>query len=376
MNSVKWGEFRLGDLFEIVGTKSIDSNAVDFVDNGINFVGRTFENNGIQGYINRMSFDPNAPFTITATVIGNYKYVKFQKQPYYCSQNINKLTPKNIISRWNEYIAYYFVTIVQQFVSIYDGQQGGYKLDDINNFTLNLPIIQSGDIDYDSIETLMRELEDERISVVSAYLKSVGLDNYILTEFEERSFKTFNTLKWKLFRIGNLFNKIKTNKIPYKAKDLPQSPDNEYTLPCLTSSFMNQGLNYFAPKQGATILKNVISIPSNSDVYRAYYQSNEFTVLSDAYAVQWKNSNQHLFSSQYLFMVACINKVTDLPLYSYKNKLGGWNVVKNKEILLPVNDSEQPDLLLMGNLITAIQKILIKDVVKYVNKKLEYHSEN
>lgn len=24
------------------------------------------------------------------------------------------------------------------------------------------------------------------------------------------------------------------------------------------------------------------------------------------------------------------NKVTDLPLYSYKNKLGGWNIVQNK----------------------------------------------
>jgi hypothetical protein len=41
-------------------------------------------------------------FTITATVIGNYKYVKYQTEPYYCSQNINKLTPKSIIKKWNE----------------------------------------------------------------------------------------------------------------------------------------------------------------------------------------------------------------------------------------------------------------------------------
>ena len=112
LNSVKWGEFRLGDLFEIEGTKSLDSNAIDFVETGINFIGRTFENNGIQGKILKRNFEPNEPFTITATVIGNYKYVKYQKEPYYCSQNINKLTPKKIICKWTEKIAYFSIGII------------------------------------------------------------------------------------------------------------------------------------------------------------------------------------------------------------------------------------------------------------------------
>jgi hypothetical protein len=59
-------------LFEIVGTKSLDSNAIDFTKTGINFVGRTFENNGIQGKIQKRNFEPNEQFTITATVIGNF----------------------------------------------------------------------------------------------------------------------------------------------------------------------------------------------------------------------------------------------------------------------------------------------------------------
>ena len=87
-------------------------------------------------------------------------------------------------------------------------------------------------------------------------------------------------------------------------------------------------------------MKDVISIPSNSDVYRAYYQSREFTVLSDAYAIRWKSHETQLSHRQYLFMVMCINKVTDLPIYSYKNKLGGWNVVKKKHIQLPKKDGK------------------------------------
>ncbi|MFP6083298.1 restriction endonuclease subunit S [Helicobacter pylori] len=164
-----WQNFRLGDLFEIVGTKSLDSNAIDFTDAGINFVGRTFSNNGIQGKTPPKAFKPNKPFTITATVIGQYKYVKFQTEPYYCSQNINKLTPKIIIHQWNAKIAYYFITHIQKFVSLYDGQQSGYKLDDIKNHIISLPTTQDGGIDFNFMHTLINALMKQTIQGVAQY---------------------------------------------------------------------------------------------------------------------------------------------------------------------------------------------------------------
>ncbi|MDU9720133.1 restriction endonuclease subunit S [Helicobacter pylori] len=164
-----WQSFRLGDLFEIVGTKSLDSNAIDFTDTGINFVGRTFSNNGIQGKTPPKAFKPNKPFTITATVIGQYKYVKFQTEPYYCSQNINKPTPKIIIHQWNAKIAYYFITHIQKFVSLYDGQQSGYKLDDIKNHIISLPTNQHGKIDFDFMHTLINALMKQTIQGVVQY---------------------------------------------------------------------------------------------------------------------------------------------------------------------------------------------------------------
>lgn len=134
-------------------------------------------------------------------------------------------------------------------------------------------------------------------------------------------------------------------------------------------SLKYQGLNYFVPKDVATILINVILTPSNSDIYRAYFQSNEFTVLSDAYAIRRVFNGVELLPSQYLFVVQCINKVTDLPVYSYKNKLGGWNVVKNKYIQLPIKNGK-PDYEIMHTLISAIQKLLIKDLVSMLIKEV------
>lgn len=115
---------------------------------------------------------------------------------------------------------------------------------------------------------------------------AAGLTDYILTDEEEQALLELNTHKMGLFRIGDLFERIKTNKLPYKANGLPKTPTERNILPCLTSSYQNQGLNYYVPADGATVLKNVISIPSNSDVYRAYFQSRDFTVLSDAYAIR------------------------------------------------------------------------------------------
>ncbi len=161
-----------------------------------------------------------------------------------------------------------------------------------------------------------------------------------------------------------MFERIKTNKLLYKADNLPKCATGKYTLPCLTSSFNNQGLNYYVPRNGATILKDVISIPSNSDVYRAYFQSREFTVLSDAYAIRWKSDEFMPSPNQYLFMVMCINKVTDLPIYSYKNKLGGWNVVKDKYIQLPKSDGKI-NFVFMENFIAELEAQHVAELEAY-----------
>lgn len=96
----------------------------------------------------------------------------------------------------------------------------------------------------------------------------------------------------------------------------------------------------------------------------------EFTVLSDAYAIDWIGSDKQLSPNDYLFIVPSINKVTDLPIYSYKNKLGGWNVVKDKLIKLPVNEQGEIHFDYMATLVQAI-----KDIVLYADKQIEATKE-
>ncbi|MBU1669342.1 restriction endonuclease subunit S [bacterium] len=369
LESVKWGEFRLGDLFEINSYKKrFDANKVEVLDNGkFPYVVRMGSNNGHKGYINEDEYFLNEGNTIsfgqdTATMF-------YQERPYFTGDKIKILKSK--YKKFNKKNAQFFILMMSKAFSSFSWGGSSFNVKILESQKIHLPT-KNGKIDFDFMETFISKLESEKIAELEAYLEASGLKDYVLTAEEEQVLKDFDSMEWGKFKLGSLFERIKTNKLPYKADELVKEPTDTYTLPCLTSSFQNQGLNYYAPKDKATILKNVISIPSNSDVYRAYFQSREFTVLSDAYAIYWIYDEVKLSPNQYLFTVSCINQVTDLSIYSYKNKLGGWNVVKDKNIELPTLNN-QPNYKIMETLISAIQKQVIKDVVLYVDEKKGFY---
>ncbi|MDB7995628.1 restriction endonuclease subunit S [[Eubacterium] siraeum] len=367
LSKVEWGEYKLGDLFEIESTSSFNTDRLVF-GNEYDYVTRTSLNQGIlrtTGFVNKENINPSGTWSLGLLQMDFF----YRRKPWYAGQFVRKITPKITIK---DSSILFFTTLLNKqksrllSVLVRD-------VDDVFHATkINLPT-KNRKIDFDFMESFIAELEAQRIAELSAYLKVSGFDNYELSDEELDALQKFRELSeenWGTYKVGNLFERVKTKKLPYKAKELPKQPTEEYVLPCLTSSFQNQGLNYYAPKEGATILSNVISIPSNSDIYRAYYQSRDFTVLSDSYTIRWRDNKTTLLPNQYLFMVMCINKVTDLPIYSYKNKLGGWNVVKEKHIRLP-QKNDKIDLGLMDSFISAMKKLTIKDVALYADRKIE-----
>ena len=371
LQEIKWGEFKLGELFEILSyQKRFDANKVEILQNGdYPYIVRTAFNNGQRGFIDEDTIFLNEGNTIsfgqdTATAF-------YQPKPYFTGDKIKVLKAKN--NRFNEKNALFFVTAITKSFSQFAWGESKFDIKTLEKQIIQLPIQTNGSIDFDFIAEFVAELEAQRVAELETYLAVTGLKDYELTNNEQQAVSKTG-IEWKEYTMESLFERITTKTLPYKAADLPKEITGEYTLPCLTSSFMNQGLNYYVPKEGATILKNVISIPSNSDVYRAYYQSREFTVLSDAYAIQWKDASTDVTDNQLLFMVMCINKVTDLPQYSYKNKLGGWNIVSKKNILLPTKNGKI-DFEYMENFILALKKLVIKDVVQYSDNKIKLTKE-
>lgn len=366
LRTVKWGDYKLGDLFDIDSTSSFNTDVL--VDgNEYDYVTRTSFNQGVlrsTGFVNIENINPAGTWSLGLLQMDFF----YRKKPWYAGQFMRKITPKIKVPNG---AVLFLTTILNRQKSILLSVLVRDVDRTFKNIMVKIPITNTGAIDFTFMESFVGELEAERVTELSAYLAASGLDNYELSEEELRAIANLKNVTWNKYKMGDLFEKVETKKLPYKAKELPTVATGNFNLPCLTSSFKNQGLNYFAPKQGATILKSVITIPQNSDVYRAYYQSSDFTVLSDAYAIDWIFDKRTLSREQYLFMVVCINKVTDLPLYSYKNKLGGWNIVKDKYILLPQKNGEI-DFDFMTAFISAIQKLSIKDVVLFTNRSIAY----
>ncbi len=158
--------------------------------------------------------------------------------------------------------------------------------------------------------------------------------------------------EFKEYRIEDLFEKVKTKGLPYKAKDLRGKNDEIYNLPALTAGVENQGLAYFVPRENATILKNVISVSANgANTGVMYYQPNEFTVLQDAYAIKFKGEQPT--DKQYLFLVGALTKSIRFR-YDWSNK-AGWERIKSEKITLPTTAKGGIDFSYMENYIAELE---------------------
>lgn len=143
--------------------------------------------------------------------------------------------------------------------------------------------------------------------------------------------------EWREKAICELFRKIPTKKLPYKARDLQGKHDEVYSLPALTAGVENQGLAYFVPKEGATVLRHCISVSANgANTGVMFYQSKEFTVLQDSYAIEF--IEHEISDLSYLYFVGALQKSIRYR-FDWSNK-AGWDRIKTEKITIPYINKE------------------------------------
>ncbi len=146
-------------------------------------------------------------------------------------------------------------------------------------------------------------------------------------------------VEWGEYRLGDLFEKVTVASLKYKTGDLPNVPLGRFVLPALTAGIQNQGLNNYVPREDATILKHLISISANgANTGATFYQSHDFTVLQDAYAIRWIGTAQDISPNIYLFLTSSIEAILH-GKYEWTNK-AGWERVKEERVLLPTDNGE------------------------------------
>ena len=155
-STIKFGEFRISDLFEINSSaKRFDANKVIIGEIGKPYVVRTALNNGIRGFINEDDEYLNEGNTIafgqdTATMF-------YQEKRYFTGDKIKIIKSKN--NKLNKINAHFFITMMTRSFSSFSWGGSSFNVNIIGNQTIQLPITDNNQPDYQLMDTLMSAIQ-------------------------------------------------------------------------------------------------------------------------------------------------------------------------------------------------------------------------
>ncbi|WQS67179.1 restriction endonuclease subunit S [Helicobacter pylori] len=384
LNAIKWGEFRLGDLFEVLSSKKIyHANTIKIhdtqIENSYPYVVRATTNNGIKGFIiddptftnekNTLSF---AQDTFT---------VFYQKQPYFTGNKVKILKPKFAFKSPK---ILHFISAILQFILKPLTWGLGSTTESIAEFKFSLPLKPTAntqtldDIDFDFMEKFIAELEQCRLAELQAYLKATGLENTTLSSDEEDALNVFNNsiggntpcgLTWQSFKLGDLFE-IR----PTKAYNLTNSHlfDSNAKNPVVTNSSLNNGISGYSSLE--PIEKgNQITYSDTTTSEGIFYQKRPFIGYSHVQGLYPLKYHEFWNEKTLLYIVVAFKKVA-CGRFDYGNKFNR-KIASEMSILLPTNPHGKIDFDFMHTLINALMKQIIQGVVQYCGAKIQATKE-
>ena len=350
LKNVEWGEFILEDLFESSnGNYDIQKEHIN--DKGTYVITAGLTNNGILGKtdVEAKIFDDK---TITVDMFGAIFYRQF-KYKMVTHARVFSLKPKFGITD-NQGI---FLSNSLHFLNKKFGYENMCSWVKIKSEKIQLPI-KNGKIDFDFMENFIANLETERIKKLDDYLIANGLKDYTLTAEEKQVLKDFEKQKFGEFNVIDIFD-VKNTKSILSRDIIENSGDTPY----LCASTENNAISSYISYDEKYLDKgNCVFIGGKTFVV-TYQEKDFYSNDSHNLALYFKNNKTKL---NQLYLATCINKSLGHK-YSWGNSISKAKIQADK-VSLPTKDN-QPYYALMETFISAVQKLVIKDVVLYVNKK-------
>ncbi|MFA4745052.1 restriction endonuclease subunit S [Helicobacter pylori] len=380
LNAIKWGEFRLGDLFEMErGTRLTKANRIKGTRP---LVTAGYESYGVAEYISNHDQKVFKGNTITIDMFANafYRYSE-----YSADDNILVLTPKSTMSYRIGLCVTARINAVLKAKFSYGKQ---YRQKDFNVTIISLSLKPTAktqtlkDIDFDFMETFIAELEQCRLAELQAYLKATGLENTTLSNDEENALNVFNNsgntpcgLTWQSFRLGDLFEVLSSKKIYHANTIKIHDTQIESSYPYVVRATTNNGIKGFIIDDPTfTNEKNTLSFAQ--DTFTVFYQKqpyftgNKVKILKPKFAFK---------SPKILHFISAILQFILKPLT--------WGLGSTTEsiaefkISLPLKPTANAqsldgiDFHFMHTLINALMKQTIQGVAQYCNAKIQATKE-
>ena len=183
-----------------------------------------------------------------------------------------------------------------------------------------------------------------------------------------------NNVEWGEFLLKDLFEKL---NLKFKRKkfdkrfDISQEPTEEFSLPLVNAKDGNNGIMYYGREKDWEFAEMTIDIVNDVAISTAnvYPQPQKTGVLYNAYLIKPKFTPSIELLN--FFATAIFKSIKHKFSYEYK---ASWDRVSQEKIYLPTKDGEI-DYEFMEKFITAVQKIIIADVVKYSEEKISAYRQ-
>ncbi|QEF21961.1 restriction endonuclease subunit S [Helicobacter pylori] len=384
LNAIKWGEFRLGDLFE-ASNGDFDIQKRHINHKGEFVITAGLSNNGVLGQsdIKAKVFESHS---ITIDMFGCAFYRSF---PYkmVTHARVFSLKPKFEI---NHKIGLFLSTLFFDYPKKF-GYENMCSWAKIKNDKVVLPLKPTAntqtlkDIDFNFMEKFiaeleqcrLAELEQCRLAELEAYLKATGLSNTTLSNDEENALNLFNGknsggggntpcgLTWQSFRLGDLFE-------IYTGRDIIIGQTQQGDIPLVSHQHENNGITKTIKEiHNRTIFNHKQTIAlADRGVFLATTQNKDFHIGTRVKALVFKNGEQD--KKTRLFFTTCINK-NQIMFLDYSSN--ATNKLPNLTISLPTNQHGGIDFHFMRTFINALIKQTIQGVVQYSSAKIQATKE-
>jgi type IIS restriction enzyme protein len=309
-------------------------------------------NNGILGKtdIKAKIFNAN---TITIDMFGNAFYRQFR---YKMVTHARVFSLKFILSITQRQGI--FLSSAMHFLKYNFGYENMCSWAKIKQEKISLPVKKDREIDFAFMEDFISQLEACRLSQLEAYLLVTGLKNYILTPAEEQALTDFQNgkVKWGEFNLENLYGKST------RGKRLKSADRINGDLPFVTAGEAETGVSAFIGNDVEIFAANTTTI----DMFgSAKYRNYEYGGDDHIAVVHTEKINKYAA----IFVTTAIHKSSYTGKFSYSRNFYAKDA-DELNIYLPTTNNI-PDYSMMEILISAVQKLVIKDVVEYADRKIE-----
>ncbi len=341
-------------MFEINPTKYYKLKNEEIIsENGdVPLISNSSTDNGVMGYSNLNPLNKGNSLTCSDTTLGA-ETMYYQEKDFIGYSHIQHLVPK--FKGFNKAIAYMIITASRIATTNKYDYGAKFNRNEMNNTKISLPVKKDREIDFAFMEDFISQLE--------AYLLVTGLKNYTLTPAEEQALTDFQNgnIEWGEFKVVDLFD-VKTSKKRFDANKVKVL---QVGYPYVVRTALNNGIKGFLNENEKYLnLGNTISF--GQDTATIFYQEKPYFTGDKIKILEPKHKFFGKKNAQFIITVM----EQSFRAFSWGSYSFSEEVIKTQNIYIPIQ-KEEINFEYMETLISAVQKLVIKDVVEYADRKIE-----